>query len=80
MIAFTVGATLPLLTITLFGQSVRAWATVVAVVAALALTGYASARIAQAAIRRAMIRNMAGGLLAMLVTYGIGAMVGAGTG
>jgi len=80
MIAFTVGAALPLLTITLFGQSVRAWATVVAVVAALALTGYASARIAQAAIRRAMIRNMAGGLLAMLVTYGIGAMVGAGTG
>jgi VIT1/CCC1 family predicted Fe2+/Mn2+ transporter len=80
MIAFTLGAALPLLTSTLLSQSVRIWATVVAVTLALVFTGYASARFAEAEVRRAIIRNVAGGLLAMLVTYGIGTLVGAGTG
>jgi len=78
MIAFTLGAALPLLTITLIGQSLRVWATVVAVAFALALTGYASARFAEADVRRAVLRNVAGGLLAMLVTYAVGALVGSG--
>ncbi len=76
MIAFILGAALPLLTITLLGESVRIWATVVSVVVALAITGYASARFAEADVRRAMIRNVTGGLLAMLVTYAIGGVVG----
>ena len=80
MIAFTLGALLPLLTITLLGPSVRVWATVVAVAFALALTGLASARFAGAEVRRAVMRNVLGGLLAMLVTYAVGALVGAGTG
>ena len=50
--------------------------TVVAVVVALALTGWGSARLGEAPTRPAVLRNVAGGVLAMLVTYGIGALVG----
>jgi VIT1/CCC1 family predicted Fe2+/Mn2+ transporter len=76
MIAFTVGAMLPLLTITLFSAGARLWVTVASVAVALALTGYVSARLGQADVRRAMLRNVAGGLLAMVVTYLIGQAVG----
>src|SRR3954471_24472946 len=77
MIAFTVGALLPLLTITLLPESVRVWATAASVVLALALTGFLSARFAEADVRRAILRNVAGGVLAMAVTYAIGQFVGA---
>lgn len=80
MIAFTLGAALPLLTITLVAEPHRIWATVVGVVIALAITGFASARFAQADVRRAVLRNIAGGLLAMLVTYLIGGLIGGGIG
>lgn len=76
MIAFTLGAALPLLTILLFGPDLRAWATLVAVALALAFTGFASARFAEADVRRAILRNVTGGLLAMGVTYFIGTLVG----
>jgi VIT1/CCC1 family predicted Fe2+/Mn2+ transporter len=77
MLAFTLGALLPLLTITLVSQDLRIVTTVVAVVAALAVTGFASARFAEADVRRAIARNIAGGLLAMGITYLIGRLVGA---
>ncbi|HET7682087.1 MAG TPA: VIT family protein [Marmoricola sp.] len=80
MIAFTVGALLPLLTISLFPQGARTWATVVAVAVALALTGFVSARIGRAQEGRAVARNVVGGLLAMGVTFLIGSLVGAGVG
>lgn len=76
MLAFTIGALLPLLTITLLPDGSRVPATVVAVVVALALTGFLSARFAEADIRRAILRNIAGGVLAMAVTYVIGDLVG----
>jgi VIT1/CCC1 family predicted Fe2+/Mn2+ transporter len=76
MISFTVGAMLPLLTIVLVVADFRVPVTVVAVVLALALTGWASARFGYGPTRRAVYRNMAGGLFAMLVTYGIGALIG----
>ncbi|MDQ6642569.1 MAG: VIT family protein [Actinomycetota bacterium] len=76
--AFTLGALLPLLTITLVTQSARVWVTVAAVVAALALTGWASAYSGDAPRGRAIARNVVGGLLAMLVTYLIGGLVGRG--
>ncbi|MCW2845605.1 MAG: rane protein [Nocardioides sp.] len=76
MLSFTVGALLPLLTIVLVVADLRVPVTVVAVVLALALTGWASARFGYGAARRAVLRNMAGGLFAMLVTYAIGAVVG----
>ena len=76
MLSFTVGALLPLLTMTLGADSIRLWLTVVAVVAALAATGFASARLGYAAPSRAVLRNIAGGLFAMAVTYLIGTLLG----
>jgi VIT1/CCC1 family predicted Fe2+/Mn2+ transporter len=76
MISFTVGALLPLLTITLFSPHLRVGVTVVAVLLALALTGWASARFGYGPSRRAMVRNVVGGLFAMAVTYAIGSAIG----
>ena len=42
----------------------------------LALTGGFSARLGEAPVRPAVIRNMAGGALAMVVTWGIGHLIG----
>lgn len=75
MTAFTVGALLPLLMI-LLPVGWRVGATALAVAIVLALTGFLSARFAQADVRRAVLRNVAGGVLAMAVTYGIGDLVG----
>ena len=76
MLSFTVGALLPLLTITLVASGARVWVTVGAVALALALTGFTSARLGFADPRRAILRNVLGGLFAMAVTYGIGAALG----
>ena len=76
MVSFTVGALLPLLTITLVAESARVWITVAAVVVALALTGYTSARLGFGPAGRAVVRNVAGGLLAMLITYAVGTLIG----
>lgn len=76
MLAFTLGALLPLLAILLPPLPWRVPFTVAAVVLALAATGWVSARLGDADARRATVRVVAGGLLAMAVTYGIGALVG----
>jgi len=76
MVAFTVGALLPLLTITLLGPELRVWVTAGSVTVALALTGWASARFGYGPAGRAVLRNVAGGLFAMAVTYAIGSALG----
>lgn len=76
MISFTVGALLPLLTIVLLTPQLRVPLTMAAVVVALAFTGWASAKFGYGPTRRAILRNTAGGLFAMVATYGIGALVG----
>jgi len=76
MLAFTAGALLPLLTIVGFGADIRAVVTLLAVGLALAGTGWASARIGAAPPRPAVLRNVAGGTLAMAITYGIGTIAG----
>jgi len=76
MVAFTLGALLPLLTITLVTESARVWITVGAVAVALAITGWTSARLGYGPVPRAVARNVAGGLFAMLVTYAVGTLVG----
>lgn len=76
-VAFTAGALLPLLAIVLPPTDWRLPVTVVSVLAALALTGLSSARLGAAAVRPAVVRNVAGGALAMAVTYGAGALLGA---
>ena len=74
--SFTLGALLPLVAILLPPVGARVLVTALAVVAALALTGWGSARLGQAPSRPAIVRNVFGGILAMAVTYGIGALVG----
>lgn len=76
MLSFTVGALLPLVAILLTTVGLRVPVTAVAVMAALGLTGLVSARMGGAPARRAVLRNVLGGLLAMLVTYVIGRAVG----
>lgn len=75
-LAFTLGALLPLLAMELSPPPVRVLVTFVAVVLALAVTGWLSARLGHATVARAMGRNVAGGALAMAVTYGVGAALG----
>lgn len=76
-LAFTVGALLPLLAIVLPSAADRLWITVIAVVAALALCGWSSARLGFAPVGRAMLRNVGGGVVAMGVTYAAGSVLGA---
>lgn len=72
-LAFLVGALIPLLGVVV---SPSAWVTVVAVALALAVTGSVSARLGSAPVLRAVLRNIAGGLLAMGVTYLLGSLAG----
>ena len=75
-LSFTAGAILPLLAITLTPAAARVAVTVLAVLAALTVTGAGSARLGRAPRGPAVLRNVAGGLIAMGVTYGIGSLVG----
>ncbi|MBF4163500.1 VIT family protein [Nocardioides sp. CBS4Y-1] len=76
MLSFTVGALLPLLTIVLFAAGARVPVTMVAVAIALAITGWGSARFGYGPTRKAVVRNVAGGLLAMIVTFAVGSLLG----
>jgi vacuolar iron transporter family protein len=75
-ISFALGAMLPLLAITLSPALIRIPVTFVVVIVALVATGYVSARLGGAPELRAVLRNVGIGVLAMIVTYGIGAVVG----
>ena len=76
-LAFTVGAALPLLAIVLAPTAARVTVTFAIVIVALALTGSVSAALGKAGHLRAIVRLVVGGALAMLVTFGIGALLGA---
>lgn len=71
-ISFTCGALLPLLAITLLPDGIRVIGCALAVVAALALTGYTSARLGGAPTAPAMLRITAVGAVTMIVTYAVG--------
>jgi VIT1/CCC1 family predicted Fe2+/Mn2+ transporter len=72
--AFTVGGALPFAAI-LTPAAIRIPLTFVVVLLALVLTGWGSARLGQAPTRRATIRTVLGGVIAMAVTYVIGSLV-----
>ena len=76
MLAFTLGALLPLLTILLVVADLRVGVTMGAVAVALAITGWASAKLGYGPPGRAVVRNVGGGLLAMAVTFLIGSLLG----
>lgn len=75
-VAFTIGGMLPLIAILACPASYRSAVTFVTVVVALALTGTISARLGGAEPRRAVLRVVAGGAIAMAITYCIGRLVG----
>jgi VIT1/CCC1 family predicted Fe2+/Mn2+ transporter len=76
-VSFMAGAVLPLLAITLVPGPVRVAVTIIAVLAALTVTGAAGAALGRAPRRPAVLRNVIGGAIAMGVTYGIGSLIGA---
>jgi vacuolar iron transporter family protein len=75
LVSFSLGALLPLVTILLFSHDLRVAVTFGAVTVALAGTGLLSARLGYAPVRRAVVRNVLGGVVAMAVTYGVGSLL-----
>ncbi len=79
-VSFTGGAILPLIAILVPPPSARILVTVFAVLIALAITGWVSARLGGANPVRPTLRVTVGGALAMAITFGIGHLVGATVG
>jgi len=79
-LAFAAGSLLPLGAMLLAPTASKIYATIVAVVCALTLTGFLGARWGGTPVPRSVARNVAGGLVAMGVTYWIGRLVGVGLG
>jgi VIT1/CCC1 family predicted Fe2+/Mn2+ transporter len=75
-VTFTLGAVVPIIAILLPPVSARVPVAFLSVLIALVLTGTVSAILGGARKRRAVLRVVLGGALAMLVTYGVGQMVG----
>ncbi|WP_395296337.1 VIT family protein [Kitasatospora hibisci] len=73
--AFTLGALVPLLAVLLPPQDWRLAVTVAAVLVALTVSGWTSARLGGAGPARAVLRNVVGGALAMVVTYSGGVLL-----
>jgi VIT1/CCC1 family predicted Fe2+/Mn2+ transporter len=76
-VAFTVGGILPLLAILLIHATVRIPITFIAVLVALAITGFVGAKIGGSSPGRATVRVVIGGALALAATYLIGHLLGA---
>jgi len=75
-VAFTIGALLPLATILLAPVEGRVPLTFVAVLVALAITGYVAAWIGGARRGRAILRTVIGGAIALAATYAVGVLFG----
>jgi VIT1/CCC1 family predicted Fe2+/Mn2+ transporter len=76
MLSFIAGGVIPLGAMLLAPPAIEIWVAGAAVVAALALTGALSANLGGARLGPAIARTVGGGLLAMAITYGVGALVG----
>jgi len=76
MLAFIVGALIPLLAILLSPRETAVPVTALAVVIALAITGVGSAHLGRAPKLKAGLRTVGGGILTMAVTFGIGSLIG----
>ena len=75
-LAFSAGAVLPLIAITGPWEAIRIPLTVVAVVTALAFTGWWAAWAGRASIPRSIFRNVAVSVLTMGFSYLIGSLLG----
>ncbi len=79
LIAFTCGGVLPLVAIALPSVELRVWSCAAAVIVGLVLTGVVSARLGNAPVGRAVLRNVGVGVLTMVVTYVVGILFGVTT-
>lgn len=77
--AFLVGAAIPLAAILLSPSDLRVAITTVAVLIGMGLTGFISAQLGGAKRFPAVVRNLIGGTLVMIITYSVGTVIG-GTG
>jgi len=75
-LAFTIGAIIPILAVIFSPASTRILFTFIAVFIALTVTGFLSAQTTGASKKRAMIRVLLGGIIAMIITFGIGRIFG----
>lgn len=75
-LSFLLGSLIPMLAILLPPESIRIPVTFVAVIITLGITGYISARLGGANALRAVLRVIAGGALAMIITYSVGQFFG----
>lgn len=80
LVSFSIGGFVPLVVVLAVGATWRLAATFFAVLVALVVTGYVSATIGGAGRKRAVVRVVVGGAIAMLVTYGIGVIFGTAIG
>lgn len=76
MLSFTAGGLIPLLAAMLSPEDIRVAVTFVSVLVALTLTGYMSATVGGASRRRAILRVVLGGAIAMGLTYFVGFLFG----
>lgn len=74
--SFLVGAVIPLAAIMLPPVSLRIPLAFISVVIALGITGTLSAKAGGASVRRATVRVITGGIIAMAITYGVGRLFG----
>ncbi len=78
MLAFTIGGLVPFIAaLSVSGRLSRVIITFVAVIIALCVTGYISATVGGSSRRRAIVRIVFGGAVAMIMTYAIGHIFGA---
>ncbi|KKR65640.1 MAG: Nodulin 21 family protein [Parcubacteria group bacterium GW2011_GWF1_40_5] len=75
-VSFICGGVIPLLLIVFSGVSMRIISTFAGVLIALIMTGWLSAYAGGANKTKAIIRVVTGGMLAMLITFGVGKLFG----
>ena len=76
MLSFLVGGAIPVAALLLSPRAIEIWVAGAAVLIAMALTGIISARLGRTPVVRSVVRNVAGGLLALAITYGVGKVAG----
>lgn len=74
--AFCCGAIIPILAVVLSSQALHIYATFASVIVALIITGSLSAYAGGASKMKATVRVVSGGLIAMIITFGVGKLFG----
>jgi vacuolar iron transporter family protein len=76
MLSFIIGGVIPIVALLLSPRAIEIWVAGIAVIVAMALTGFVSAQLGRTPMLRSVVRNVVGGLLALAITYGVGNLVG----